>query len=283
MARPVDVGAEQRVTPEKQDLPELIWIPIANLVVDDRYQRPLGKNNWSRIRNIARSFRWSRFSPVLVAPRCDGTYALVDGQHRAHAALLCGFSSVPAMSVEMDDSEQARSFSWVNDQVTRISTFHIFKAALAAGDDWAVRSNTAVSEAGCKLMTANSSTMNKKAGEIFAIALIRTMIGKDQDELVTKGLKALRTYDQTDRVAIYSAIILKPWLAAVSERPQLTEADLTEFLSLHDPYRVLNKIAKIRQESGKAGKTPIKMEIEAFLTLMDQWNIKKSAEKVSQA
>lgn len=277
MARLIEIGSEKCVTPAEQDLPALEWIPIEKLVVDDRYQRPLGKSNWSRIRKIAQNFLWTRFSPVLLAPQEDGTYAIVDGQHRAHAAKLCGFDSIPAMIAKMDESEQARSFSWVNDQVTRISTFHIFKAALAAGDDWAVRSDAAVRKAGCKLMTANASTQNKRSGEIFAIALIRGMVEKDQDDLVVKGLKALRNYDTSDRVALYSAMIVKPWLTALVERPQFNVEDLTYFLHDHDPYRLLNKLSVIRQEEGLPGKAPAKMQRDAFVKLMDQWNIRRSA------
>ena len=216
--RPIDTGSEPRVIPEEQPLPELAWVDIDGLVIDDRYQRPLGKANWSRIRKIAAEFRWSRFSPILVAPTASGGYAVVDGQHRVHAAKICGFSRVPALIVQMDKQEQARSFSWVNDQVTRISTFHIYKAALAAGEDWAIDCREAVEVSGCRLMTGNSSTNSKKVGEIYAIALIRHLVERDKARVVTTGLKALLDYDVTGRVPLYSAVILRPWLSAL-ERP----------------------------------------------------------------
>lgn len=54
--RPISIGSEPSITPEEQPLPELSWVDIDGLVIDDQYQRPLGKANWARIRAIAASF-----------------------------------------------------------------------------------------------------------------------------------------------------------------------------------------------------------------------------------
>ena len=133
--------------------PMLEWLPIRKLVVDDRYQRPLTGTSWAAIRKIAGAFHWSRFAPVLVAPVEGGLYAIIDGQHRTHAAALCGFTSVPAMAVHMTAREQASAFTWVNGQVLRINQHQVYRAALAAGEDWALRCRDAVEAAGCRLMT----------------------------------------------------------------------------------------------------------------------------------
>lgn len=276
MIRRIEIPQDARMSPAPQATPRLEWVKISDLRVDDRYQRPLGKSNWVRIKKIAANFQWSRFSPLLVAPQEDGGYAIVDGQHRAHAAALCGFKAVPVMIVDIDSREQARSFSWVNDQVTRISTFHIYKAALAAGDDWAVRSKAAVEAAGCILMTCNSSTNNKKSGEIYTIALIRKMIEDKNESMATAGLTALRKYDTGNRVALYSGVLLKPWLMSVAERPQYAKLPLEAFLEAHDPYRVIDRVSRLRKESGAPGKAPVKLEREAFLMLMGNWAEKRA-------
>ncbi|MEP3667795.1 MAG: ParB N-terminal domain-containing protein [Roseibium sp.] len=278
--RDINIGDEVITPMADKKMPELAWVEIDGLQVDDRYQRELGVKNWTRIRKIAQEFRWSRFSPILVAPIEGGGYAIVDGQHRAHAAKMRNIKKVPALIVEMDETEQARSFSWVNDQVTRISAFHIYKAALAAGDAWAVQSRDAVEAAGCKLMTCNKSTNQKKSGEIFTMALVRGMIEKKQAKVVTGGLAALRGYDTTDRVALYSGIILKPWLSALAEKPKFLSLDLVAFLNEHDPYRILNRIDLMRKEEGLQGKTPAKLERDAFISLLDAYA--KSQRKAHQ-
>ena len=98
--------------------PMLQWLPLASLVVDDSYQRELKRGNWSAIRRIADNFKWSRFSPVFVAPVEGGRYAIIDGQHRAHAAAICGFDEVTCQIVQMSREEQAASFAAVNGLVT---------------------------------------------------------------------------------------------------------------------------------------------------------------------
>lgn len=276
--RKIDISGEIPVTPKEQALPEILWIAIDLLVVDDRYQRPLGVSNWRRIRAIAADFRWSRFAPLLVARLPDGTFAVVDGQHRVHAALLCGFTHVPVLVAEMDDREQARSFSWVNDQVTRISPFHIFKAALAAGETWAIDCRSAVEDAGCRLMTSNASTATKRSGEIFAIHLIREMVASGHQQGVTAALRSLRKYDHTNaRVALYSAIILRPWITAVSEREEFLTVDLVGFLKKNDPYQVLDRLERIRRKDGLTGKTPATLERKAFVMLLDAWSDQKTS------
>lgn len=94
---PINVDGMDVFPLAEQPAPQLLWLRIEDLVVDSRYQRPLNTGNWAAIRRIAKDFRWSRFSPVLVAPVEGGRYAVIDGQHRAHAAALCGIESIPAM------------------------------------------------------------------------------------------------------------------------------------------------------------------------------------------
>jgi hypothetical protein len=46
----------------------LQWIKIADLVVDPTYQRPILGKGRKNVDRIARSFSWSCFAPVVVAP-----------------------------------------------------------------------------------------------------------------------------------------------------------------------------------------------------------------------
>jgi len=135
-------------------LPVLDWVEISSLVFDETYQRSIEKSGRANIGAIARDFDWRRFTPLLVAPIGDGSgdLAVIDGQHRSHAAALVGFTRVPAMIVDADQAEQARAFSWVNGNTTAVSGFHIFKAALASGENRAVESRKAVEDGGCKVL-----------------------------------------------------------------------------------------------------------------------------------
>jgi hypothetical protein len=146
--RGIHIDGRAVAAPNPGPAPMLQWIAVDRLVIDDAYQRPLLPGNWKAIEKIAQNFQWSRFSPVLVAPVTGGLFAVIDGQHRVHAAAICGITDVPAMVVQVGIEEQSRAFAWVNSQSIRVSVFHIFKAAFSAGDDWAVRADAAVSGGG---------------------------------------------------------------------------------------------------------------------------------------
>lgn len=146
--RGIHIDGHPSFAPEPGPAPMLQWLPLDRLVIDEAYQRPLGRGNWKSIESIASNFQWSRFAPVLVAPIQGGLFAVIDGQHRTHAAALCGLTEVPAMVVQVGIEEQSRAFAWVNSQTVRVTMFHIYKAALSAREDWAVRSDAAVSGGG---------------------------------------------------------------------------------------------------------------------------------------
>ncbi len=99
--RVIEVGNFMGVdTPfEPGPAPLLQWVKIAELVVDDRYQRPIYGAGRVNVRRIAEAFSWAKFAPIVVSPVEGGRFAIVDGQHRATAALLRGIEAVPAQVI----------------------------------------------------------------------------------------------------------------------------------------------------------------------------------------
>lgn len=258
-------GALTETSPPLADAaPELAYVPIAALRFDDRYQRPLGPGNWAAIRKIAGAFTWAHFSPLLVAPLPGGLYAVVDGQHRAHAAALRRIEAVPAMIVPMDLAQQARAFQWVNGQVVKVSPLQVYRAALTSGEGWARRIEGAVSAAGCRMMTTNYSTNHKKPGMVFCIGLIRRLCDQGHAEGLTQALRALRSYDTKGRVALYSDYVLTPWLTAAARHPARAKADLVQILRDNDPFRVIEGAQRLREKG--EGITPT----TAFSRLIDR-------------
>lgn len=238
--------------------PMLQWLKINDLVVDDGYQRSLQRSNWKAIRRIAEQFKWSRFSPVFVAPIEGGRYAIIDGQHRTHAAALCGFDQVPCQVVQMSREEQAASFAAVNGLVTKVTLWNVFKAALVAGEPWALESAKACEDAGCRLMTSAGSTDSKKPGEIYAISLVRVPVMAGQGASITMALSGVRRSEFGQEAEAYSNEILKPLFAAVCDRPWLARSgtDLVKFIDAFDIYASLDRaseFAKIKRRQGAVG------------------------------
>lgn len=266
--RAIEVSHLPPVVPADQAAPMLSWIKIADLVIDDHYQRPLTPTSWSAIRKIAESFRWGRFGPVLVSPIEEGRYAVIDGQHRCHAAALCGFASVPCMVVHLAQAEQASSFAWVNGNVTRISPHHLYRAGLAAGEPWADRCRWAVEEAGCKLATANPSAKDRKPRVVYCIGMVRNFVKCGHVDALRAGLAAIVIYDTTDRVALYSDYILNPWIKAIAEVPGAASVDLAPVLQRNDPFKVM--AAADRMTVNASGKVAVARK-DAFVLLIRRY------------
>ena len=240
--RIIEVSWIAPTVPGDQPVPILDWVPIARMVIDETFQRPLAVGNWTAIKRIAADFRWSRFTPVLLSPVADGFYSVIDGQHRVHAAAICGFLTVPAMIVPMTAAEMARAFFGVNAQVVRISVFHIYKAALAGGEAWAVSADAAVTAGGCRLMSFHASSSCKKSGEVYCIGTVRKLIEAGMGDSLTQVLAALRAYDTGNRIPLYSDLVLATLTRAVASDQAFGRLDLLVFLRAQDPFKVIDQV-----------------------------------------
>lgn len=237
--RAVDIAHRAPVAADPGPAPMLQWLRVSDLVIDEDYQRPLGRKNWDSIQRIAENFHWSRFGPVLVAPVEGGRFAVIDGQHRVHAAAICGFDQVPAMVVTVAKAEQSRAFAWVNTQMIRVSVYQVYKADLAGGEDWAVRAHAAVSAAGCLLLTYHPSAKDKQPGWVPCVGLIRNLIKAGMDEAITAGLSALTQTPKMHRVLSYGDGFLRDWIPAVQESGVRDVAVLGVALSMCNPFKLI--------------------------------------------
>ncbi len=252
--RPVSVAHLSPVALRDQPAPQIMWVAIAQLVIDERYQRPMAARNWQAVQQIAEAFDWARFSPLLVAPVEGGRYAVIDGQHRAHAAALCGIEAVPASVVLVPAAAQALAFVQVNTRAIKVSPHQVYRAALVAGEAWALASRDAVAAAGCQLMDhQNVLARNKKPGQVYALAVVRDLVARGQARAVTAGLAALRAIEgggSTD-VALYDGALLYPWLTAVAYRPDWWRLDLEAVLRRNRPWIVIERADRSALDEGK--------------------------------
>lgn len=246
--RRIDIQNRPAFVPAAQPAPMLDWIPIARLVIDDRYQRSLGPRNWTAITRIAAAFDWASFGPVLLAPVEGGRFAVIDGQHRVHAAALCGIESVPAMITTAALDAQARAFVRINAARTNATVYNVFRAALAAGEDWAIRCDEVVAAGGGRLMPYNCSTAERRSGQVYCVGLVRELVAGGRAATLTAAIRALVAYDEkAARPALFSEYILRPLTFAIAAEARFQDLDLAAFLRRNDPFKVID--AAIRAAS----------------------------------
>lgn len=171
--------------------PQLAWVKLADCGVDHEYQRDMTYDSRRKVEKIAAEFDWSCFAPLIVAPAVGGRYALIDGQHRATAALLVGEDSAPAMIVIADKTRQAKSFAAINGTVTKMSPLALYRAARAAGDAEALAVDEVASRCGVRVLTYPLVIERMKPGDCTAPS---TLLKAHRDygaEILARALTAI--------------------------------------------------------------------------------------------
>lgn len=214
--------------------PDLVWVDLDRCRINEVYQRPIERRGWATIRKIAEGFSWARFGAIDVAKADDGTFHIIDGQHRAHAAAMCGIAQVPALVKSLTVQEQAAAFASINGTVTRLTPLQVFRAAMAAKEGWALQCDAYVGEAGCRLMKSNKSSSEKKAGEVFCVSTVRGLIDAGAAASLVAALGGLMQSDGHADPRWFGDQTVKALTWAVHKHG-VTRPDLVaRFLNAHD-------------------------------------------------
>jgi hypothetical protein len=196
--------------------PMLQWVSISDLVVDPSYQRPIIGKGRKNVDQIAHSFSWSCFAPVVVSPVEGGKFAIIDGQHRTTAAALAGIDTVPCQVVIAVQEEQAAAFKAINGITTAISPMALQAAALVAKEPWAVEMADVCSRAEVDLLRYPVPMDKQSPGQTMAVgALNQCLKSYGADTLIT----ALQCVTQTsnNQPGMLSARVIKALCAVLHE------------------------------------------------------------------
>lgn len=266
--------------------PELAFVPIASLRIDDAYQRPIEVRGEKNIERIARNFDWGRFSPLLLARLddgqfavIDGQFAVIDGQHRAHAALACGIERVPALISDLDPAQQAAAFTWVNGTVTALTPNQIFRAALAAMEPWAVQCDAAVARAGCRLMPYNKSANSRQPGEVFCVSLVRKFVEAGGATNLVAVLKGLKMSGVADKARWYNADGLRALMPVAAKHGITRPEVIANFLKAHSLDDAAARVHRLRAQPEYAQTSFSKLFNDAIAVLFKKWFLTAGADQ----
>lgn len=136
-------AAREKAVEHSTDLgtrPRVVWLDLALLQVDHRYQREIAGAGRAHVHKLLRSFNWNCYQPIIVSERPDGSFAVIDGQHRLEAARMHPLvSELPCYIVDAPTiAAQAAIFSTVNGRRLGLTSLQKYWAAHAAGEASAV-------------------------------------------------------------------------------------------------------------------------------------------------
>jgi hypothetical protein len=181
------------------DMGELKWLPLSALAIDPAYQRAILDSGKANIRRMIEGFSWLLFGVLVVARRPDSAnggrqFAIIDGQHRATAALLHGaIGEVPCLVLRGGQEAEARAFSAINGNVTRIHVLQSFRASVAAGDGEARRLVMLCGRGGVTIAPYPKAEL--LPGETLALGTLRTCAKRYGEDVLVAALTLLRAAD----------------------------------------------------------------------------------------
>ena len=266
--RKIDIQDHTVNTKDIGPPPVLDFVAIDRLRIDERYQRAIERRGWQNIEKIADNFDWAKFSPLIVSRRSDGTFAIIDGQHRAHAAALCAVQQVPALISELTPQQEASAFSWINGSVTALTPNQIFKAALAAFEPWAVQSDAVVKSAGCRLMPYNSSAHDKEPGQVYCIGAVRSFVDSGHGPYLAAVLKGVSQSVVSDEIRYYNTHGINALTPAAIEAGITNPDIIADFLARHDLADTERRTRQIMEQPNYKGESFKRLFVKSVTVLM---------------
>lgn len=145
------------------------WLPIGSLTFDTRVNRPLDPR---RVAEIARDFDPEAVGVLVVSARSDGTYVVLDGQHRRAALVRAGFGADQRVPCDVRHgltlAQEAALFVRLNN-TTKPLLIHRFLRRVTAGDEAAAAIDAIARGAGFEVSEHSGD------GRIVAVAALEAV------------------------------------------------------------------------------------------------------------
>ena len=139
------------------------YIPSDLMYVDMTYQRV---HTRKKIIAMAKEWSWIACGAITVSERSNGTYAIIDGQHRVLAAKSrFGDTSLPCLVFQMVSvSDEARGFYNADANRTVLETLAKFKAKLAYNDPETIYIKSVCNSVGIQIVHGKSPRCFRSVG-----------------------------------------------------------------------------------------------------------------------
>lgn len=157
---------------------DLAWLPKTCLNVDGSYQR--SPKHRTKILEIARDWNWISLAAIVVAKRKNGTYWVIDGQHRALAAMQRSDIDLLPCVVHEVESIQSEAEAFIDTNAGRkpVQAREKHKAALLAKDPVAISVQGLIESGGKHICSGGNSSDGIKC-----VGLLNKLVSSSYDDL----------------------------------------------------------------------------------------------------
>lgn len=228
---------------------ELRQIPWTDLNVDVSYQRDISNHKVSK---ISRIFDPDAFGYLIVGMRTDGTFWVIDGQHRWKAMQEIGWTdqNVPCFVLIGTTPEiEARLYDLYNGNRGMPRIAERFKARLRHGDPEAVVIREIVHEVGYHLFFSRGSLPRGHIGAVNSLIRVHQQ-GKPGD--LFKVLTLCRELWGDDPAGVSGDLIMGMYAFTSRYRDQFEMAKLIDKLKGTSPTGLVNRGRQVSEVVGGA-------------------------------
>lgn len=140
-------------------------ISIDKLVVDKTYQRGLSAR---LVKKIVSNFNPQYLGVLIVGDRGDGTFNIIDGQHRWEAAKIVGRDKILCEVISTNGvADESKHFGAVNTVRKKLTAVELFNSGVLAGDKTHVDINNFLNSRNVVV-----SKQSKNVGEFKSVAVM---------------------------------------------------------------------------------------------------------------
>jgi ParB-like nuclease domain len=216
-------------------------LPVEQLVIDPLYQRHMTPGSKKKVAVMASDWDPAMVGALEVSHRGNGTYAVMDGQHRYLAAKAAGVKELPAFVHEgLTTFEESRRFERLNTERKNPQTTDIFRSQLVSGNVHARNIAEVANKLGLTISLTHARGL-MTLQSVGTLKVIEDTLGPEGLEFaLTTAMKAWPADEKRWHAYLLSAIA--GFDAIYSLHPKYTRARLTESLSLFSPKAVLQRI-----------------------------------------
>lgn len=198
-------------------------IDTEKLIIDHRYQRPIVE---IRLKEMISFFDINAFGTLIVSDRKDGTFAVIDGQHRLTAARKKNIEMIPCeILYNLSVHQEAEMFLKINVNRGPIKSSNKFKAELMTKNHEALQLKKIVEKVGLSIYLDEGK--KGKTNQIRCVNLLKS-IQKESPDLLEFTLKIVKNIWDGEIDSLNQTIIGGFWKFLSFYKEKIDVNDLTK-------------------------------------------------------
>lgn len=223
--------------------PDIRPLKVADLIVDPDVQRDLDQR---RVAKIAEDLNLEALGVVTVSHRANGTYHIIDGQHRVAALKVAGGEGDKVMCRVFDDlavQEEAELFRLLNNTAKPMAV-DLFRVRVVEGEAAAIDISRILSDHGWKVGTSTSPS-------IFAAVVALERIYRLEPAAAEKSVASLTRAWGHEPAAVDGRLVEGLGLVYVRYGVTVEVAEMVDRLAKSGtPSRLIGKARDLRDLIG---------------------------------